>query len=96
MPPHPTVANDALLVQLVRTSLGRAAKTRGLPRPNVSSCKFVVTLHGCARDPEERHAVEEAVRQVPGVRGVVNRLRTARFSPVAQISPRCFPERRSG
>ena len=70
-----TVANDALLIQLVRCSLGRSAKIRALPRPNISSCKFVVTLHGYARDPEERYAVEEAVRQVPGVQGVVNRLR---------------------
>jgi osmotically-inducible protein OsmY len=72
------VANDALLVQLVRGSLGRDVKTRGLSRPNVSSCKFVVTLHGCTRRPEERRAIEEVVRQVPGVRGVVNKLGVAR------------------
>lgn len=73
-----TVANDALLVQLVRGSLGRNAKTRGLPRPNVSSCRFVVILHGYARGPEERYVVEEVVRRVPGVRGVVNRMVVAR------------------
>jgi hypothetical protein len=43
--------------------LGRDAKTRGLPRPNVSSCKFVVTLHGRVRRPEERRAIGEAVRR---------------------------------
>ena len=69
-----TIANDALLVQLVRGSLGRDVKMHGLSRPNVSSCKFIVTLHGCARRPEERGAIEEAVRQVPGVRGVVNKM----------------------
>jgi osmotically-inducible protein OsmY len=72
-----TVANDALLVQLVRGSLGKDAKTRELARPNVSSCKFVVTLHGCAREPEERRAIEEAVRRVPGVRDVMNKMRIA-------------------
>jgi osmotically-inducible protein OsmY len=78
-PPDSTrVANDALLVQLVRGSLGQAAKTRDLPRPNVSSCSFVVTLHGCARGPEERRVIEEAVGQVSGVRGVVNKMGIAR------------------
>jgi osmotically-inducible protein OsmY len=75
-----TVANDALLIQLVRGSLGRDAKTHYLPRPNVSSCKFVVTLHGHAREPEECYALEEVVRRVPGVRGVVNRMVVARRS----------------
>ena len=69
-----TVANDALLVQLVRGSLGRDARIRGLVRPNVSSCKFVVTLHGCVRLPEECRAIEEVVRRVPGVRDVVNKM----------------------
>ncbi len=68
------VANDAHLVQLVRGSLRRDAATRRLSRPNVSSCKFVVTLHGCTRTPEERRAFEEVVRRVPGVRGVVNKI----------------------
>ena len=72
-----TVANDALLVQLVRGSLGKDAKTRELARPNVSSCKFVVALHGRAQGPEERRAIEEVVRRVPGVRGVVNKMRIA-------------------
>ena len=72
------VANDALLVQLVRGVLGRGARTRVLAfRPNVSSCKFVITLHGCALGPGERRAVEEAVRGVRGVRGVVNKIREA-------------------
>ena len=70
----PSVPNDAHLVQLVRGSLGRDDRTRGMPRPNVSSCGHVVTLHGVARGPEERRAVEEAARRVPGVRGVVNKL----------------------
>ncbi len=75
MDPSARVATDALLVQLVRSSLGKDAKTRELERPNVSSCKFVVTLHGCTREPEERRAIEEAVRRVPGVRDVMNKVR---------------------
>jgi osmotically-inducible protein OsmY len=72
--PHASPPNDAHLIQLVRGVLGRVDRTRGMPRPNVSSCKRIVTLHGISRGPEERRAVEEAVRRVPGVRGVVNKL----------------------
>ncbi len=72
--PHAPPPNDAHLIQLVRGALGRVEGTRGLPRLNVSSCKHIVTLHGISREPEERRAVEEAVRRVPGVRGVVNKV----------------------
>ena len=65
-------ANDALLVQLVRGALGR--RSRRTPRINVSSCSFVVTLHGTARSVDESEGVEAAVRAVLGVRDVVNRL----------------------
>ena len=54
--------------------MGRDRRARGLPRPNVSSSGSVVTLHGVAPGPEERRAVEEAVRLVTGVRDVVNKL----------------------
>jgi osmotically-inducible protein OsmY len=66
-------ANDALLVQLVRTALGRR-RPRGTPRINVSSCSFVVTLHGTVRSAEERDLAEAAVRAVAGVADVVNKL----------------------
>jgi osmotically-inducible protein OsmY len=69
-----TPANDALLVQRVRGALGRDPRLRGGPRINVSSCSFVVTLHGLARSAERRREIEVAVRAVPGVEGVVNRL----------------------
>jgi osmotically-inducible protein OsmY len=69
-----TPANDALLVQLVRGPLGRGARSRGEPRINISSCSFVVTLHGLARGAERRREIEVAVRAVPGVEDVVNRL----------------------
>jgi osmotically-inducible protein OsmY len=70
-----TLANDALLVQLVRGALGEDVRTRDLPRPNISSCGFVVTLHGRVGTPEERYAIEEVVRWLPDVRGVVNRIK---------------------
>jgi hypothetical protein len=64
-----TPANDALLVQL-----GRGPRSRGEPRINIRSCSFVVTLHGLARGAERRREIEVAVRAVPGVEDVVNRL----------------------
>ena len=66
-------ANDALLAQLVRGALRR--RSRGMTRINVSSCSFVVTLHGAVRCAGEREDIEAAALAVPGVRGVVNRLR---------------------
>jgi osmotically-inducible protein OsmY len=64
-------ANDALLVRLVRGALGR--RWRGPSGINVSSCSFVVTLHGTVGNAEER----EVVRAVPGVEDVMNRPRVA-------------------
>jgi osmotically-inducible protein OsmY len=78
-------ANDALLVQLVRGALGRR------PRINISSCSFVVTLHGVVGSAEERDGIEAAVRAVPGVRDVVNKLRVTRVSvPCGSVSERGF------
>jgi osmotically-inducible protein OsmY len=69
------VPNDAHLVQLVRGALGRDPKTRHLrPRPNVSSCGFVVTLHGCVPAGADARALVEVVRGVPGVEGVEGKL----------------------
>jgi len=67
--------NDAHLVQLVRGALGRGGRLRGVPRINVSSCEFVVTLHGSVGDMKEKQEIEATVRAVPGVRDVMNRLR---------------------
>ena len=66
-------ANDALLAQLVRGALRR--RSRGMPRINVSSCSYVVTLHGAVGSAGERAGIEAAVRAVRGVRDVVNKLR---------------------
>jgi hypothetical protein len=69
---------DALLVQLIQDALGRTEKTRRLPWPNISSCKFVVTLRSRARGLKERYFIEGVARQVPGVLGVVNKIRVTR------------------
>ena len=68
-------SNDAHLVQLVRGALGRTEWTgKGLSRINVSSCKLVVTLHGVVPDFEARGGIETAVREVPGVLDVIDKL----------------------
>ena len=68
--------------------MGRVGSLRGSPRINVSSCEFVVTLHGCVRDVRER--IEAAVRAVPGVRGVTNRLRLGPEDHLGAVSERAF------
>lgn len=67
-------ANDALLAQLVRGALGRQGRSCGWSRVNVSSCGFVITLHGSVENEEEAAGIEASVRAVPGVRDVINRL----------------------
>ena len=73
MPPQ-EIPSDAHLAQLVRGSLGTNIRRRGEQRLNVSSCSNVVTLHGVARDADDRLRIEEVVRRIPGVVGVVNKL----------------------
>ena len=67
------LANDAMLAQLVRGALGRSG--RGTSGINVSSCSFVVTLHGSVGSVEERDEVGRVASTVPGVEGVVDKLR---------------------
>ena len=64
-----------MIIQLVRGALGR--RSRGTPRINVSSCSGVVTLHGTVRSAEDMDGIEAAVRAVPEVRDVVNKLGVA-------------------
>jgi osmotically-inducible protein OsmY len=66
-------ANDALLAQLVRGALGRSG--RGTSGINVSSCSFVVMLHGSVGSVEEREEVGRVASTVPGVESVTNKLR---------------------
>jgi len=65
-------ANDALLAQLVRGALGKnGRRTSGI---NVSSCSFVVTLHGTVGSAQERAEIGQVASAVPGVEAVVNKL----------------------
>ena len=66
-------ANDALLAQLVRCLLGR--RWKGTSGINVSSCSFVVTLHGTVSSVGESGRVEDVARAVPWVEDVTNRLK---------------------
>ena len=66
-------ANDALLAQLVRGALGRSG--RGTSGINVSSCSYVVTLHGSVESVEERREVGKIASTVAGVEAVTNKLR---------------------
>ena len=66
-------ANDALLVQRVCGALGR--RGRGTSGINVSSCSFVVTLHGSVGSVDERYEIGGIAGAVPGVEAVSNKLR---------------------
>lgn len=68
-------ANDAGLIQAVKSAFGRDEMLRRAPKPNVSSCKMVVTLHGVAGDEASKERAEEVSRSVVGVEGVINKLR---------------------
>jgi hypothetical protein len=70
--------------------LGRDGYFRGSPRINVSSCNFVVALHGSVREAGEREEIEAAVRAVPGVRDVANRLRLGPDDHPGAVSERAF------
>lgn len=72
-----SVANNCLLVQLVRSFLGRDAKTFGFERSNASPCSIVITLHSRVGDMEEPRTIEETVCRVRSVRDVVNKMRIA-------------------
>ncbi|MGI9049555.1 MAG: BON domain-containing protein [Rubrobacteraceae bacterium] len=63
-----------MLVQLVRGALGREPRSVDLSRINVSSCGFVVTLHGVVAHPDDRITIEGVVGKVPGVLGVESKL----------------------
>ncbi|MGF1471537.1 MAG: BON domain-containing protein [Rubrobacteraceae bacterium] len=80
-------SNDAHLVQLVRGALGEGNRGKAFPRINVSSCEFVVTLHGVVPDPGVRSGIEGVVRAVPGVQGVINKLRVVENGRVDGVSP---------
>lgn len=75
MSPDSRVANDAQLIQKVRSALGGDDLFENSGRINVSSCGAVVTLHGIVRSEGDRRGIESLVRQISGVQGVENKLR---------------------
>lgn len=77
IPKYPSTVpeNDAHLIQLVRTRLGRANVR---DRINVSSCGLVVTLHGMVEGAEEMSRLGSVVCGVYGVEGVINKLKVRR------------------
>ena len=81
-------ANDTSLDQLVRGSLGK--RRRGTSGTNVSSCSFVVTLHGRVGSAGEREQLENIVRTVPGVDDVANRLKMAQEVALPAVSRGVF------
>ena len=66
-------ANDAQLSQDVRSRLGKE-RVAGESRVNVSSCGFVVTLHGTVGSREEAGRILDLVKTVDGVADVENKL----------------------
>lgn len=60
--------------------MGREARNVDLSRVNVSSCGFIVTLHGATAHAEDRRAVERMVGKVPGVLGVESKLKVVSIS----------------
>lgn len=75
MSPDSTAANNAQLIQNVRSALGRNGRFSDLGRINISSCKATVTLHGIVGREGDRREIESLVRGIAGVRGVENKLR---------------------
>ena len=69
--------DDDLLAQRVQTALGENPLTWDLPRINVNSVEKVVTIRGPVNSVQQLHDVESVVRNVKGVRRVINDLRIA-------------------
>lgn len=71
--PDPSVPDD-VLVDRVRSMLGPLEKRLDLPRVHVSVMAGVAILHGCVGADDERTAIVIAVRRIPGIRSVDDRL----------------------
>jgi hypothetical protein len=67
--------DDTMLAQRVQTALGENPLTWDLPRLNVNSENFVITVRGPINSVEQLHDVENVIRNVKGVRRVINDLR---------------------
>lgn len=71
--PDPWVADD-VLADRIRSALGPLEKRLDVPRVHVTVEDHVAVLHGEVPDLPQAQAIEAAVREVPGVRGVRSHL----------------------
>lgn len=69
--------DDDILSQRVQTALGENPLTWDLPRLNVNSEDLAVTVRGPVNNVQQLHDVENVVKNVKGVKRVVNDLRVA-------------------
>ena len=67
-------ADDDVVEQRVRSSLGSMRKQLDLPRVNVTVTDHVVSLHGVVGAEDERRQIEAAVEAIEGVRAVYSYL----------------------
>jgi len=68
---------DALLVQLIRT-LWVEPRRHVVSRGRTLAPASLSLPYAAARGLKERYSIEEVARQVPGVLGVVNKIRVTR------------------
>lgn len=83
--PQPDIDDD-VLADRVRSMLGPVLKRHDLPRPNVMVEHGVVLLHGEVPSFWDGQRVVDAVRYVPGVRGVRPHLHVGLQSPASRPS----------
>jgi hypothetical protein len=67
--PEPRVGDD-VLADRIRSSLGPLRKRLDVPHVHVTVERHVVLLHGEVGTEADATAIERAVRQVSGVRGI--------------------------
>ncbi|MDR5674793.1 MAG: BON domain-containing protein [Armatimonadota bacterium] len=78
--------SDVELCRAVRRALQRAVREHRQVRTSVE--RGWVTLCGCVTSVDDRERAEQAVEQVPGVRGVTNGIHVGRTSRCLETSRR--------
>lgn len=71
--PDPT-ASDDVLADRIRSDLGGLEKRLDIPHVHVMVQDHVALLHGEVPTARDAEAIEQAVREVPGVRGIASHL----------------------
>lgn len=67
-------ALDDVVNQRVKTELGENPKTAGIPRLNIDTYEGIVTIRGQVDNEHRARVAENVVRDIEGVREVVNKL----------------------